>query len=139
MNTFARILPFLWPSRKQLLLSFFFAFLVAVLWGGNLSIAFPVVKVLVEGENAQSYVKKQIDECDATIKKSEQELAEYNQQLKGADQNEELSLLRKIARADGRMTKASSRLAILRWVNVHVVPRVPTDRFNTFTLILRSP
>lgn len=103
MNTFARILPFLWPSRKQLLLSFFFAFLVAVLWGGNLSIAFPVVKVLVEGENAQTYVKKQIDECDATIKKSEQELAEYNQQLKGANQNEELSFLRKIARADSTL------------------------------------
>ena len=136
MNNFARIVPFLWPSRKQLLLSFFFAFLVAVLWGGNLSIAFPVVKVLVEGENAQSYVEKQIAECDTTIHKSEQELAQFNTKLESASQDEELSFLRKKARAEGRLTKASQRLAILRWVNVYIVPHVPTDRFKTFTLIL---
>jgi subfamily B ATP-binding cassette protein MsbA len=136
VNSFARILPFLWPSRKQLLLSFVFAFLVAVLWGGNLSIAFPVVKVLVEGENAESYVEKQIAECDSTIRKSEQELSELEEKLASANQDEELSFLRKKARAEARLTKASQRLAILRWANVYVVPHVPSDRFNTFTMIL---
>lgn len=136
MNSFTRILPFLWPSRKKLLLSFVFAALVAVLWGGNLSIAFPVVKVLVEGENAATYVSRQIDECDSTILKCKQEQEEYDRQEPGAGQSETLSLLRKKARSEARLTKAAQWLAVLRWVNVYLVPAVPTDRFNSFVLIL---
>ncbi|MFN0053635.1 MAG: ABC transporter ATP-binding protein [Planctomycetales bacterium] len=136
MNSFARILPFLWPSRRKLLLSFFFAGLVALLWGGNLSIAFPVVKVLVEGENAETFVTRQIEECSATIESSQKRLAEFDERMTSADEKESLSLLRKKARADAEMTRASTRLAIYRWADVYLVPLVPTDRFNTFALIM---
>lgn len=137
MNGFARILPFLWPSRKKLLLSFVFAALVAVMWGGNLSIAFPVVKVLVDGQNAAEYIQAEINDCDAVIQKSHLELADYEQELsRTKDQDEGISYTRKKGRAEARLTKALQRLAVLQWIDVHLVPRVPTDRFNTFALIL---
>jgi subfamily B ATP-binding cassette protein MsbA len=118
------------------LFSFVFAALVAVLWGGNLSIAFPVVKLLVDGQNAAMYVEQQIDRCDETIRKGLSELAEYDERMKSADQEEELSLYRKKARSETTLAQGRQQLAVLRWINVYVVPHVPTDRFNTFALIL---
>lgn len=147
MNGFARILPFLWPSRKKLFLSFGFAALVAVLWGGNLSIAFPVMKVLVDNQNAATYVEKEIEACDEAIREARKDLLEYDERMLQADEGSppavgkpmsdlQLSLLRKKARSESTLAKESQRLAILRWVNVYIVPRVPTDRFRTFALIM---
>ena len=67
MNKLTRLLPYVWPSRHQLLVSFLFAAMVAALWGGNLSIVFPVVKVLLEGESLQTYVHREIKEASDAI------------------------------------------------------------------------
>lgn len=137
MNGFARIIPFLWPSRKKLLVSFVFAALVAVLWGGNLSIAFPVVKVLVEGQNAAEYVRAQIEECEKVIENGHNDLAKYELDLSQPhDQDEEISYTRKKSRAEASLTKALQRMAVLQWIEVHLIPYVPTDKFNSFALIL---
>src|SRR5437868_4111966 len=110
VNGFARIIPFLWPSRKKLLVSFVFAALVAVLWGGNLSIAFPVVKVLVEGQNAAEYVRAQIEECEKVIENGHKDLAKYELDLSEPhDQDEEISYTRKKSRAEASLTKALQR------------------------------
>ncbi len=170
MNSLTRIVPFVWPSRRQLLLSFFFAGFVALLWGATLSISFPVVKVLLENETPGSYIHELIIECDKKIDKYTVELRDLDDQLgdlkeldeqlayagentgmsppasrwwnpltwgvSNSDETRMLSLLRKKARAESKQTTASTKLAALRWIEVFVVPQLPTDRFLTFTLIL---
>jgi len=62
-----RLKPYIWPNRHRVLLSFFFAALVAVLWGANLSIAIPVVKVLIERESLPAFVTSQMENAQAEI------------------------------------------------------------------------
>lgn len=108
-----------------------------MLWGATLSVSFPVVKVLLQDETLAGHIRKQILDCEQNILRAELELKEYEERLqRAADETEKVSLLRKKARAESRMTSASQKLAAFRWIEVFVVPRLPGDRFRMFTLIL---
>ncbi len=136
MNSLARLVPYVWPSRRQLVLSFFFALLVALLYMLALAVAYPVVEVLLKNETLGGHVARQIARCEETIDTSRKELQEYDDRLLNADDQENLSLLRKKARSESRLTSASQKLAAFRWIEVCAVPRLPGDRFRMFTLIL---
>jgi len=134
LNSITRILPFVWPSRKQLFLSFLFAGLVAMLWSGTLSIAFPAVNVLLK-ETPKSYVQKLIVEGEETERHYQDELKELEQRAQFGDESED-SLSRKKSRAAGKLAHAEQKLAAFRWMERFVVPRLPEDHFRIFTLIL---
>lgn len=137
MNSLTRILPFIWPSRRKLFLSFVFAGLVAMMWGATLSVAYPVVKVLLENQTLEQHVAKLIADCQKTIEEKQADLKDYAQrEVLAVDEAESLSLLRKKARAEAKLTSAAQRLAVLRWIDVFIVPRLPGDRFRMFALIL---
>lgn len=136
VNSLTRILPFVWPSRRQLFLSFFFALLVALLWAAALSISFPVIKVLLEEETLGSYIRKQIVVCEEKVKEAEAELKEYDERQREFDEKSMPSYHRKETRLAYKLTSASQKLAALSWVEVFVVPRLPSGRFQLFTLIL---
>ena len=59
MDSLTRLGPYIWPYRRLLAWSVVFALLVAGLWGANLSVAFPVVKVLL-GQGLHEYVDSEI-------------------------------------------------------------------------------
>jgi subfamily B ATP-binding cassette protein MsbA len=137
VNSFTRLFfPFVWPSRRQLLLSFCFAILVALLWGATLSVSYPVVKVLLQGETLAEHVEKQIAECESRIDESKRELVEYEEREQAAPRSKLPSFDRKKSRSDVKMAEAQQKLAVLRWVEINVVPRVPGDRFQMFALIM---
>lgn len=136
MHNFSRILPFVWPSRKKLFLSFFFAALVALLWGGNLSIAFPVVKVLFDERGITGYITDQIKFNDAEIAHEQNSLLEFEERFALADEEEAVSLTRKKQRSEWRIALALKRMAALKWVEVFVLPVLPEDRFRVFALIM---
>jgi subfamily B ATP-binding cassette protein MsbA len=137
VNSLTRIFfPFVWPSRRQLFLSFFFALLVALLWGATLSVSYPVVKVLLQGETLSEHIQKQITACEERVAKSKWELKEYEEAVLIAEKSDLPSWERKKSRSDRKMAEAQHKLALLRWIDVNVVPRVPGDRFKMFALIL---
>jgi subfamily B ATP-binding cassette protein MsbA len=136
VNSLTRLFPFVWPSRRQLIQSFLFAGLVAVLWGASLSISFPIVKVLLEDETIGTYIHKQIVDCEKQISAAQEELKEYEERQLAADERESVSIQRKISRPYPRLASATQKLAAFRWVEVFVVPKLPSDRFLTFTLIM---
>ena len=134
MNSITRIFPFVWPSKRQLFLSFFFAALVALLWSGTLSVAFPVLKVLLD-ETPKSYIEKLILEGEEKAKRYQAELKELEARWQFGDESED-SLSRKKSRAAAKLASAEQKLAAFRWIDRFVVPRLPEDRFLIFTLIL---
>lgn len=136
MDSFTRVLPFLWLSRRRLLLSILFALLVAILWGANLSVAFFVVKVVFEGKTPATYIAEEIGKCETEIGKRQREQAGHAERLETANDDDRPSYTRKQARADQAIASQTQRLALLRWVEVYLLPRLPGDRFNTFALIL---
>jgi subfamily B ATP-binding cassette protein MsbA len=134
-GSLACILPYLWPSRKRLFLSFGLAALVACFWGAILSITYPVVKVLLEGKPPAVCVQEAVSACEAKILEATRDLTEYDSR-RPSNKAEELSLLRKRARAERKLTNASQRLAVLKWFQVYVVPGLPRDLFKMLALIL---
>ncbi len=137
MSNFNRILPFVWPSRHRLFLSFFFAALVALLWGGNLTIVFPIVKVLMQRQSLRSYVTEQISLCQNDVQNYQRDVRQFNQKIeRTVPEAETVSLLGLRARSESKLMRASQRLAGWRWVLVFVIPHVPEDHFDTFALIL---
>ncbi|RPI81603.1 MAG: ABC transporter ATP-binding protein, partial [Planctomycetaceae bacterium] len=135
VSDFTRIFPYIWPSRKRLFVSFVFAGLVAFFWGAILSIAYPVVKVLLEGKSPAVVLQELIDDCDEKIANARLDIAQREQETP-ADPAHEVSLLRKRARAERKLTTASQRLALYRWCEVYAVPLLPEDLFRAFSLIL---
>ncbi len=125
MNSLLRIFPFVWPHRGKILLSMFFAVIVAALWGANLSVAFPIVKVLLQGETLDGYVAAQIAQCREDIARHQQVIA-----------NMPPGRLKRLAREQADLAAASRRLVVLVWIQDHVLPWVPSDRFDTFALLL---
>ena len=61
MGSFSRLLPYVLPHRRLFLLSAAFGLGVALLWGANLSVAFPIVKVLLQGQSLQEYSDQEAD------------------------------------------------------------------------------
>lgn len=136
-GSLACILPYLWPSRKRLFLSFGLAALVACFWGAILSITYPVVKVLLEGKPPAVCVQEAVSACESRMLEATRDLTDYDLR-RPASEAEELSLLRKRARAERKLTSASQRLAVLKWFQVYVVPALPRDLFKTLALILAA-
>ncbi len=130
-----RLLPYLWPSRRRLCVSFVLAAFVALFWGAILSIAYPVVKVLLEEKSPAACLREMIAECETNIDKARGELASLNEPAP-LDPAEEVSVLRKRARAETRMTRASQRLALYRGIELYALPILPEDLFRAFAFIL---
>lgn len=154
VNSFARILHYVWPYRKRLVLSFFFAILVALLWGANLSVAFPVIKVLLQGESLKEYVQKEINAKEEDIQNKQNALKQLSIKIHSQNTaqlefkalpletaNNDLAeapvnLLSEHSRQQQKLSNASKELFALKWVQSTIIPWVPNDHFDTFAVIL---
>ncbi|MEZ6060415.1 MAG: ABC transporter ATP-binding protein [Planctomycetaceae bacterium] len=116
---------FIWPYRRRLILSVICAMLVSVLWSMNLSITFPVVRVLFVDDSLHSYVDGQISSYKADIRKNTTILDGLRD-----DQIPER------ARIQRRLNDASRNLLFNQWLKDVVMPLVPDNKFRTVLLIL---
>jgi subfamily B ATP-binding cassette protein MsbA len=122
-----------------LLWSFVFAGSVAIMWGANLSIVFPVVTVLMEDGNVSDYVKKQIADAQKEIAFYESEVSRLQNELREATEFGNDSAIfdaqRALTRSRGKITVWSSRLVGLQRVEVYLLPYLPNDKFDLLTVI----
>ncbi|MFK7778154.1 MAG: ABC transporter ATP-binding protein [Gimesia sp.] len=154
VNSFARILHYVWPYRKRLLVSFFFAILVALLWGANLSVAFPVIKVLLQGESLKDYVQQEINEKEGNIQDKQNALKQLSIEIHSQNSDQHsfkalpletarndlaeapVNLLSEHSRQQQKLSNASRELFVWKWVQSTMIPWVPDDHFDTFAIIL---
>jgi subfamily B ATP-binding cassette protein MsbA len=121
----SRLLPYAWKYRRQLALSAVLASVVALLWGLNLSVTFPLVKVLLEGQTLQEYVEARIDELQSEIDDRETRLDGLNDEQH-----------HRAAREQERLSAASRSLAVFVTIKDWLLPYLPDDRFDTFAALL---
>lgn len=125
MDRTSRLLPYAWKYRRQLVLSAVLASVVALLWGLNLSVTFPLVKVLLEGQSLQEYVQGRIGELNDEVEKHEAWLQNINDEQH-----------QRTARVQEKLGSANRSLAVLTNVQKWVLPHLSDDRFDTFALLL---
>ncbi|MCH7987533.1 MAG: ABC transporter ATP-binding protein [Planctomycetes bacterium] len=143
MNSFFRVFPYAWPYRRRVLLSFFFALIVALLWGLILGTTYPVMKVLVKGQSLSEYVEEEIAYLSAEIKKRTLAVQEFDQQLQDLETSEQseinhkkVELLKDQARQQSKLNWPSKKLLWMNRIKANVVPLFPKDQFDLLALIL---
>jgi len=142
VNGFVRVLPHLWPHRRKLFLSTVFGSLVALFWGLNLSIAFPIVKVLLERQSLGDYVNQEIAKTEGKIHLRNLELEKIDQELDEliatgrADPGAKVRISKEQAGELSVLSTASWKLLVMNWLKSYVIGWLPRDQFDTFALIL---
>ena len=143
MRHFARIYPYIWPHRRKIYMSIGCAIFVALLWGANLSVAFPVVKILLQGQSIDEYVQAEIVSIEEDIDDSTADLEYFDDQIEELEQSGEITdksqhvkLIAERARQRRKLSSASDKLLMVNWAKTYVVPWIPRDQFDAFALIL---
>ena len=136
-NVLTRVFPHIWPYRGKLMLSLVFAGLVGLLWGLNLSIAFPVVKVLLQEQDLRDYVSQEIDKAEQSIASRTTEIENIDKRLSQLpDGDEKVRLLKRQSRQQSKLSDASQRLLLMQWTKANIAPWIPKDQFDTLAVIL---
>ena len=125
MQQLIRLGSYAWPYRKKIVLSIVCALLVSAFWSLNLSITFPIVRVLFEGDSLHANVDREISELKAEIQSYQQNL----DAVKDSDVAEHARVQRKI-------NDASQVLLTRQLTKDMILPYVPEDKFKTILLIL---
>jgi ATP-binding cassette, subfamily B, bacterial MsbA len=143
LNSFPRLLQYVWPHRRKFYLSVVFAVLVAALWGCCLSAAYPIITVLIENKKLDEYVDELIDKTKASIQKQEQTLDRGEKELNHLEatkprdsERERFKLLRQQSKDQSSLSTASYKLMVLVWLRANVVPKLPKDSFNLLAFVL---
>jgi subfamily B ATP-binding cassette protein MsbA len=143
LNSFPRLIQYIWPHRRKFYLSVVFAVLVAGLWGLSLSAAYPIITVLFENKPLDVYVKDLIDKTKESIEKGEQKLDQREDQLKRLDarnprdsDRERLKIMRRQSNEQSSLSTAQYKLMMLEWLRTNVVPKLPKDRFDLLAVVL---
>lgn len=125
MQNFLRILSYVMRHRRLVAMSVMCAVGVSLFWTLNLSIVFPVVKVLFQNGSLHEYV-------DVEIAGLEGEIQEHSTNLEKIPARD----LRQRARTQSRIGEASSTLLWLTRIQTWVLPWVPRDKFDTMASLL---
>lgn len=125
MQDFIRIGSYVWRYRRLFALSVICALIVSAFWALNLSIAFPVVKVLFQNDSLHSYVDNEILALEKSIAEDAAAL-----------ENIPLDQVKLRARTQFRVSEQSRNLLMLTRVRRSLLPFVPRDKFDTMAAIL---
>ncbi|MCA9079699.1 MAG: ABC transporter ATP-binding protein [Planctomycetaceae bacterium] len=143
MESFAKLFPYIWPYRQRILLSTLLGLIVAALWGANLSVAFPVVKILLERKDLHTYVDDTLTEAAAEEKSIVAYMGELEKRIAeteavGVQRDQELLVALmgdRIKQAD-RLEARRWTLYQYRWLQCYLMPWVPNNDFQAFTWII---
>ena len=144
MQTLKRLIPFIWPQRRKFVLSALFGLLVAVLWGGNLTIVYPVMQVLLKEKTIQVYLDEEIAKTRETQQREQANILELQAQLDAlqaahepADAPQISSTQRLLARHQSAFSVAHmSEAGMLRFLPIVHSQWFPNTEYRTFILIV---
>lgn len=144
MRNFRRSMWFSWPYRRRFVISVLCALLVAVLWSMNLSLIFPVLKILKTNKNLQQWVDGEIADHQRQRDEHADKVNKLNGALQHLEQNPNARDFEKLKRGYSevlaRETDAQDyhaawdyRYQLLR---AKLIRYLPTDPFETFLWII---
>lgn len=143
MSWLVDLLPYLKRVWRLLLASCAAAAFVALLWATALSLAFPLVKVLLEDQSFAEHVQLE-------IRQAETDLAQYKQSLEWLEATLSaaklagmstrdpvfVETLKRQSQLQRRSGSAAWRLFAYSWLDSWLIPYLPTTQFRVLTLVL---
>jgi ATP-binding cassette subfamily B protein/subfamily B ATP-binding cassette protein MsbA len=136
MKGFSRTFKLALRHQWTLGLSIACALLVAVLWGGNITVIYPFVEILFEGKSMPQWIDEEIVKATQKIAEFDEQLVELKAKLPAAAADETLRLQSSIDRIEDRRTAERALLARYQLLQPHLHRWMPRDAFQTLLVML---
>ncbi|WP_437185864.1 ABC transporter ATP-binding protein [Planctomicrobium sp. SH668] len=139
MEIFPKLWPYLQPHRTKIGVSIVLGFIIAALWGANLTVAFPIVKLLLEDTSLHEYVDQTI--ATATAEKDELiaeqtviagKLAALEAESIAKNDEKVVDLQQSLAKKQNALAGFESTIYRYNYLKLHLMPFIPKDSFETF-------
>ncbi|WP_437194156.1 ABC transporter ATP-binding protein [Planctomicrobium sp. SH527] len=142
MDSFPRLWPYLRPHRARLFGSMVLGLLIAGLWGANLTVAFPIIKLLLENTSIHQYVEQEITSSESNVQRllveteaTEQRIREF-EGMHGEHGNAGyVELLQSKAKRQRDLAAFQWQLYQYSWLKVYILPFVPQSEFQTLCML----
>jgi subfamily B ATP-binding cassette protein MsbA len=142
VNPWVRLARYLWPYRRQVILSLVFGVGAAALWGAELLLTFPMVTVFVEGRSLEMYLHEEIASAQTALDEAGRELDQVAAKIAalGATTdpdviNRRVTLLKEQSRQEQKRNRESWHLWTLSWTQSQLLPWLPRDSFRLLGLL----
>jgi ATP-binding cassette, subfamily B, bacterial MsbA len=144
MKNFARALRHAWPYRGRLLISVVCAFFAAVLWGGNFTSIYPVLKLLTTGKSMHVWideailaVQKDIDGLQVSVDK----LSDREKEVEKRASTKEVEKVKRdlasdLLKLETKLKTARSSLWWYQKLREYIHKFLPDDCFQTLVCLI---
>lgn len=144
MKNFARALRHAWPYRGRLVISFVAAVCAAVLWGGNFTTIYPVLKLLNTGQSPHQWIDQYIataqleaEAVEARVDVLSEREKELNKLPPGRERDKrKRELASDLLRQEIKLKAARSTLYWSQVARKHIVSLLPDDCFLTLAYVI---
>jgi subfamily B ATP-binding cassette protein MsbA len=138
MKGFSRTVRLALRHQWTLGLSLACALMVAVLWGGNITVIYPFIEVLFQGRSMPQWIDAEIAKQTQTIAGFDQQLAELNVKLQRAKPEESQALQTTIDQVESRRKAEQALLARYKMLQPWIHRWMPRDAFQTLIVMLAA-
>ena len=136
MNSFSRAVRLALVYRFTLATAAASALAVAILWGGNISVIYPFVEVVFNGQAMPEWVDQEIAAGRETTDQLRQEIEQLETSLAEKSAGNASALRREIERARLRLQSEQDALARNTFLRPYIHRYLPTDPFQTLLVII---
>ena len=136
MKGFSRTVRLALRHRTTFVFSVICSLLVAVLWGGNISVIYPFVEVIFDGKAMPAWIDHEIAQGEQLTQELEQQIQTQQTQVDQATGNKKVALQRDLGRMRSRLQAELSALDRNRMLQPWIHRWMPADPFQTLLLIL---
>lgn len=142
MQTWSRLVLFVIPYWRRLLLALVFGGLSALLWSSELALTYPLTIMFGVHRTVPNYVRHEIDHSSklvtnhsAELKKQELKLALLPDDHTRDRGKQRLEVLNEVRRLQQLLDIASRRVWLMSWVETRVLSKLPKDPFHLFAAL----
>jgi len=136
MNSFLRALRLTLRYRLSLVGVLLSAIMVAVLWGGNISAVYPVLKVCIHGESLQTWVDEEIANAERAAAELRQGIAALEASQDAQSEFDRSEAEFELASLQDRLKAERRSLAVSRRLRPIIHNWLPAEPFQTILVIV---
>ena len=136
MNNFGRVVRLALHYRFTFIASIICAIMVGLLWGANIGVVFPILKVAFENESPQQWIEVEIANAEKTIVDKRAEIAELESQLPGADTEKARQIGNVISVEQSDIASAQRSIDRYLWFQPYINRYIPSDPFMALSIFI---
>ncbi|MEA1950100.1 MAG: ABC transporter ATP-binding protein [Planctomycetota bacterium] len=136
MNNFGRVVRLALHYRFTFIVSIITALLVGLLWGANIGVVFPIIKVAFENESPQQWLESEIVGAHKKIADKRSQIEQWEGQLAAAEGDEARIISNRILVNQDEITAEEHAIDRYLWFQPYVDSYLPSDPFMALAIFI---